>query len=202
MKLNYRDPAWALLLISSLFFAMYQCESAKNDKLEVRRSWAELHGKEREMVVAIKSADSIMLVVEARRQKDKEKFENHISYLKASVGHWKKKALYVRPAVVQLSDSIPVLKEFIEANDSIIAKQDSIIDVQAGHILVQGKLFQFEIAQAGEKYVKQTEISELWRQQAVSSEKKLARSERRKHFWRGCAVVVGAVAVGLVAASQ
>lgn len=177
-KLNFERPLWALALIIMALVLAWQCESKHNDTLEAKLAWQELNEKEGKIIAAIKAADSTMLRVEARRVKDSLKFKARINDLVQSVNHWRGEARKVRPIVVDMSDSIPVLKAYIAATDSTIKQQDSVISVQSLHLVNQQKLYENEIAVMGAKNLQQQQLTDVWKNAAVKREKDLKKANR------------------------
>lgn len=200
MKLNIERPIWALALICSLLLLAYQCEQKKNDKLNVLIENQQLAQDTARLQATIRDSTARLSELRSERVTEHLKFEASTMRLNASVRHWKGEARKVRPVVVELSDSIPVLKAYIQATDSVIAGQDSVIQVQSMHLVSQAKLYELEISTMAGRHIQQQQLTELWKTTAVDRETKLKRSEKRKRFWKGAALVLGATTAVLVLA--
>lgn len=195
MKLNLTVPAMVFVILAMAFGWLRSCEREKEAVNNAVSEAVERKDMEHRHYIDIVSrrVDSVRLV----RTEDSVKFATRISALNASVGHWRKKASEVRPQVDHLADSIPVLRAHLQATDSVIAKLDSTVAVQEGRFYAMSKLHTFEIAQMGEKYVQQVELTEIWKSAAVERETKLKRSERKKRFFRTTTLILGS-AVGIL----
>src|SRR5690349_6789259 len=119
-KLNYRDPIWALLLIISVLFGAYQCESAKNAKLSANAERSRVEQAEAEKRARIAQEEATIDSIQKVRVKDSLRFQSILKPLLKSTDYWREKAQKVRPQVLVISDTIPALKDYITATDSVI----------------------------------------------------------------------------------
>lgn len=200
--LNLERPAFALVIVVLAIFGIRQCERAKEYKTlsELSQESATLSDKLKRAHIqrAQASIDSVKIL----RTSDSLKFEARISQQNASTAFWKARASKSRPVVVELAKTDTTLAAYVQATDSVIKSQDSTIVVQKNHIMAQAKLYEFEIAAHGEKYVKAIELADTWQKEAYRQEKIAGKEGRRKRFWRGAAVVAGSVAIVLELAIQ
>lgn len=200
MNLNFKDPIWAVIVVALLMLMMWQCEGRKADKLQAELDNQQLAQDTARLQAQIRATAAQVDSIRKERGNDSLKFEASRTRLMQSVDHWKGEARKVRPVVVLMSDSIPVLKAYIAATDSTIEKQDSVIAVQELHLKVQAKLYEMEIGVMGERHIQAMALVETWKSAAVDREKKLKKEQRRKRFFRGAAVVLGATTAVLILA--
>jgi hypothetical protein len=192
----------AVLILALLVMAfgwLRSCEKAK-ELVQVAED-----GQLREDTARLGSSvrDSTARLNELRFERASERleFEALKTRLNQSVTFWKGKAKQDRPQVIVLADSIPVLKGFLEATDSVIAKQDSVIEIQSLHLSSQAKLYELEIATMAGRHIKQQELTEVWKSAAIEREKDLKKERRSKRFFRGLALVLGATTAVLILAN-
>lgn len=196
MKLNLTIPALVFIILVLAFGWMWTCESKQNVVNDADNTALLEEVAEKEARIA--QQDSAIALARENRTSDSLKFARRISDLNASVRHWKEEAAKVRPVVVQMSDSIPVLKAYIAATDSVISAQDSVIATQDLHLKVQSKLHYMEIGVMAQRHIQQQELTETWKTAAVDREKGLKKERRGKRFWRGAAMVLGATTAVLI----
>jgi len=113
--------------------------------------------KERQLI------DSLLLQEELLRLKLKEDSLKNVlrqAAYKREIQVLKKKLSETRPEVQPYLDSIPVLKQFVAIQDSIIHKQDSEIDNLNAENLAQRKHFESLLKVADEKFNAATEIND------------------------------------------
>lgn len=189
------------VIVVMAVFGIHQCEEKRDYKDKSENKDVTIEQKEAKLRhyidVDSRRIDSVRTV----RQEDSLKVSKQLSALNQSVSFWKRKASEVRPQIQQIADTSAIVRQYVEATDSVISRQDSVISVQRGHEMVQSKLWQFEVAKMGEKYVKQQELTEVWKDEAYRQERNFNRSERKKRFWRSVSIgLAGAcVVLGLAA---
>lgn len=196
MNLNLITPTLVLIILILGFGWLRSCEREK--EILIQGNDKKFEQEVSLLKAGISRRDSAIATIRKNRTVDSLKYTARISALNASVGHWKKKASEVRPQVERLADSIPVLRAHLEATDSVIAVQDSVISVQRGHITAQARLYEIEIAAMGERHVQAMELVDVWKAAAVDRETNLKRSEKRKRFWRGVALITGGAVAALI----
>lgn len=193
MKPDYTRPTIVILILALLvmcFVSLRQCEKAKElvqigDTGQLREDTARLG-------TGIRDSTARLNELRSERASERLEFEALKTRLNQSVTFWKGKAKQGRPQVIVLADSIPVLKGFLEATDSVIAKQDSVIEVQALHLTNQQKLYELEIHTMAGRHIKQIELTEIWKNAYTKEAEKAKKANRRKKFWRTLAMVLGA----------
>lgn len=100
----------------------------------------------------------------------------------------------------QLRDSLPVVRAFVEAADSLIAAKDSLYLQEVGHRIAMEQLYEIQIAELGQKNVVQQQISQLLESKVVDLEGQNAKlSKRLERKKRGNRLLLG-IAAGLGAA--
>lgn len=194
----YIIPGLILVILILSFISLRQCEKAK--ELVADDSKTELLQKVAEKQARIAQQDSAIQRAAESRIRMQLEFEGLKTSLNASVVFWKGKAKQGRPQVIVLADSIPVLKAYIEATDSVIVKQDSVIEIQALHLVNQSKLYELEIQTMAGRHIQAMELVETWKSAAVEREKDLKKETRRKKFFRSTAMVLGACVAVLILA--
>ena len=110
------------------------------------------------------------------------------------------KALFKK--LKEAETKVPESAEFdryVELVDSTIAVKDSLYNHEVERRLSEESSFRYEIDELGKKNVQQVQLSEEYRNRAESSERKLARSEKRLERKRKFNHVLLGVTGGLVA---
>lgn len=197
MRINLLTPSLALVAIVFLFFGMYQCQTKKVAKLELAAAKQQVQQKDAEIQARIAQKDTVIKRTHQERVNDSLRYELKLGASQRVSEVWRKKALANRPAVLVLADSIPILKAYIQATDSLIESQDSTIALQRNHITAQATLYQVEISALGEKNVQQIALAELYKGEYIQQTKETAREQKRKRFWKGVAVVGTIVGFGV-----
>lgn len=199
--LDYTRPIIAILILALLVMAfgwLRSCEKAKelvydSSKTDLLQKVAE---KDAQILAANAQVDSIRKV----QGNDALKFARDTEALSASRDYWKGKALQARPQVNVIADSIPVLKEYLLATDSVIENQHATINSMGMRIRAMEVSHLLEVAALGAKNVATVELSKEYAGRVAELESKLRKSERRRKFFRGTTLIMaGAVGILLLA---
>lgn len=178
MKLNYRDPLWALALIIMALVLAWQCEGRKSDKLQAELDNHQLSQDTAHYKAQIRAANAQVKSIQKERTLDSQKFEASKTSLMQSVSRWRSEALKNRPAVVVMADSVPVLNAFLAATDSVIQQQDSVISVQSLHLVSQAKLYENELGVMGAMNLQQQQLTETWKNAYIKGQNDLKKARR------------------------
>lgn len=196
MKLNIERPIWALGIIIAVIFGLYNCESAKNAKLELTAARIQVERADADKRARIAQKDAQIDSVVKTRKVDSLRYKVKLRASERVTAVWKKRALENRPQVLVLADSIPILKAYIAATDSVILSQDSTIHIQGEQINAQSASYLKEIALLGARHIQQQELTDVWKNHAVKTESQLKKEQRRKRFWKGASVIGTLVGFG------
>jgi hypothetical protein len=191
--MNYREPFAWLIIVALIFFILWQGSQSKIAQLERmdgnRLAQQRIENLTRQAKTAGARADSLRASFNNRHTSD----SLALSGLKMRNSTMSKKLAELRHPIVVMSDSVPLLKQFIQVTDSLLTQKDLIIThLELSHAAEVVDLEAIIKAREDQILVEATK-GHLWEEVAVKTEKDYNKERRRKGFWKGCT----AVAVGL-----
>jgi hypothetical protein len=189
-KINFVTPTLALIIVAMGFFIAWQCSSAKVQRLE-RSQDNKLHQQRISQLQAESlKADSLVLTIKERLSASRAKDSVQLAGLKQANSKLTRKLTDLRPPIVVMSDSVPLLKQFIQVTDSLLTQKDLIIThLEMSHSAEVVDLEAIIKAREDQILVEATK-GHLWEEVAVKVEKEANQQRRRKGFWKVTSAVL------------
>jgi len=188
--MNYREPFAWLIIVALIFFILWQRSQSKMQQLE-RSQDNRLH-QQRISQLQAKSlkADSLVSTIRSKVAKDRAKDSVSLKGLQMRNSTLTRKLTDLRPPVVVMSDSVPLLKQFIQVTDSLLTQKDLIItQLELSHSAEVVDLEAIIKAREDQILVEATK-GHLWEEVAVKTEKDYNKERRKKGFWKVTSAVL------------
>jgi len=188
--MNYREPFAWLIIVGLIFFILWQRSEGKRQQME-RSQDNKLH-QQRISQLQAKSlkADSLVLTIRSKVAKDRAKDSVVLKGLQMRNSTLTRKLTDLRPPVVVMSDSVPLLKQFIQVTDSLLTQKDLIItQLELSHAAEVVDLEAIIKAREDQILVEATK-GHLWEEVAVKTEKDYNKERRKKGLWRTTAAIL------------
>ncbi len=195
--LNLRDPLFILIIICLIFFILWQRSEGRRQQAE--RVADNQINQERVKILQDQSAVSEAKIQalerdrkiyrDSARTQQRARMEE-IQAFKVTIAKLKVK---VAPEI----ESSPDLSALFSTQDSVIRKQDNLIDsLQIAHSAeIVNMTAQLE--EKGNQIMIEQLKTKLWRESVQGAEKEANQQRRRKGFWRTTAAVVTGIALFL-----
>jgi len=188
--MNYREPIAWLIIVALIFFILWQRSEGKRQQAE-RITDNRLH-QQRISQLQAKSlkADSLVSTIRSKVAKDRAKDSVVLKGLQMRNSTLTRKLTDLRPPVVVMSDSVPLLKQFIQVTDSLLTQKDQIItQLELSHSAEVVDLEAIIKAREDQILVEATK-GHLWEEVAVKNERDYNKERRRKGFWKTSAAIL------------
>lgn len=201
-KIRLLFPAVTMVVITILSLLLFkQCDKVKTLQDE---AFSERNGarkvEEHQNAVISALTDTIRAIRQTRHD-DSIKFVRASEGLRIRNSALSRKYAELKAEIKPMSDSVPVVKAFEHAADSLLSIKDSIILAEQRNLLVVHKSYQGEIAHLHGVIESKGKISEAWEKSAVASEKKAGKAERKNKRNRTIAIVLGGIVATIAAVS-
>lgn len=148
----------------------------------------------------IREKDSIIATITKDREIQARKHDSVSSSLKQRELALIRKLKEANADIQVIADSLPKVARYIELADSTIATKDSIYHRELNHRFMMEKSYQFEIAQLGDKHVKQVEISKVLETKVIDLQNDNDKLERKLERKKRGNRLLGGIAAGMAAA--
>lgn len=172
-----------LLLLSLLLngYFLWDRKQAEKDKVTSNSEWQQRLDN---YLAGVKTAGHLINELQAKRAQDSLTFKSREKGLKIEIKRYESKIASLRPQVQAKIDSFPDLRQFLELQDSIIVKQDSLIRAQDLFCAAQISDFNEILALHQQKFTAQQQISEAWMETAAEARKEAVKERKKKNFFK------------------
>lgn len=186
-------PYFLLAVAVVLLFMMWQSnrELEKYRREDNKRSQQVIEAKTAEIL----TRDRAILKKDSLRKADSLKFRVSQIASNEEINGYKRTIAKLRPLIQDKIDSFPDLREFVSNQDSVILKQDSLLQAQDLYCALQIKDFQEILAIHQQKFEAQAQISEAWMDMATKAQKETKKEKRKKVFWK---ITSGILTAGII----
>lgn len=174
----------AVILLLSLAGNVYQWKISQGLQKESKAYLSEVQDKINEQLAWQAQAQTRIDSIHYKRVRDSLSFKSRENGLKIEIKRYESKIASLRPQVQAKIDSFPDLRQFLELQDSIIVKQDSLIRAQDLFCAAQISDFNEILALHQQKFTAQQQISEAWMETAAEARKDAVKEKRKKNFFK------------------
>lgn len=185
---------YLLILIMGLFIA-YQCKSSKIQQLERFQENSRFQEQIQKHRDTAAMAAARFNELQAERSKLRDSVKVAVKASIEEIQGYKKVIAHLRPLVASKIDSFPDLRDFVAAQDSTIAQQDTLItSLQLAHSAEIINL-ESQLRERGRQLMQKDAINELLQSRNQELEKQVKKGQRTVRVWK---VVSTVLAGGIV----
>lgn len=202
MRLKLIAPIIAgIVIIGLLLFGISQCEKKNEYRDQAFSAESGARKVEASANARIAHRDSLDLTKAKKMQKDSLDNLRVQDSLKMASRKALKKYTDLKAKIKPISDEIPAVAEFVLASDSLYqAKEAELLECQRVS-MVREKDYIERLALSMQNRIDESKKAEAWRVAADQAERKSAKQEKRKKFFRTTTLIL-AGALGIFAVSQ
>lgn len=146
--------------------------------------------------------DSLIAEINATRKKTRMADSVKIIALESRNRRLTRELASARVKIQPVVDSLPEIAHYVALTDSLLSVKDSLILVEQMRNMINTKSYQAEIVLLHQNIESQKAIGDAWRTSAEQSERKAAKQEKRKRFWRFTSIVLAGAAGVLIVNGQ
>jgi uncharacterized protein HemX len=195
--MNLRDPIYVLVILALMAFIGFQSYTAGREKerrISENREFQATIEKHRQTAQRARArADSLYAVFVKRRVVDSVALRV-LSVRNKAMSETVQK---LRQPVQPLIDSLPQLRAFVLANDSLLAMKDE--QIQQMELRHEAQIIDLEgvIKDRGREIMAQAQETEAYKTELAESQKETRKERRGKNFWKVTAGIVTGVVLYL-----
>lgn len=197
-KLNLVIPALVFIILVLAFGWLRSCEKGK-EVVQVQDNTAF------RTIISGLQADTTNLRQQLREKRtqmtqDSTKSAEVISGKDKTITRLRATSTAQRPDIQPILDSIPKLQAFVDVQDSTIQELTNINAELNASYVAQVRNLNEQLELHAQVQAKSDEIAKEYELRVSELEKKLKKADRRRRFWRGATLVLGATTAVLILA--